>query len=83
MFLVRNQFIPMLIKMKKILLRNHGLHTNVKLLDVTLEEQKGCIKRNLEAIFLKKICIKKKGYISKKQKSANFRHRFEMKKTTV
>lgn len=57
--LVRNQFIQML----KILLRNHGLQTTVKLLDVTLEEQKGCIK-NLEEIFLK-ICMKKKCYIRK------------------
>lgn len=66
--------------MLKILLRNHGLLRTVKLLDVTLEEQKGCIK-NLEEIFLKKTCMKKKGYMYKKKlKCVNLRHRVEMKK---
>ena len=65
--------------MLKILLRNHGLLRTVKLLDVTLEEQKRLYKKFGGYIFKKDLYEKERLY-KKKLKCANLRHRVEMKK---
>lgn len=63
------------------LLRNHGRHKTIQLLEVNLEEQKRFI-NTLEETFLQKICMKRK-IIEEKLKSANVMHRVDMKKNPV
>ena len=45
-------------------IKNHGLHTNVKMLGKTIEKQSGCI-NHLEEMSLKVTCMRKKNYIRK------------------